>query len=762
MPGIIRKRILVKGVVQGVGFRPHIYKLASAYSLSGWVKNDAAGVTIEAEGPPASLAGFIRDIALKKPPAARVDSVSPSPVRPSGGRSFLISKSGGAAAAAAIIPADLALCPDCLREMADPADRRYLYPFTNCTNCGPRFTIVKRVPYDRSFTTMAPFKMCPACRGEYENPLDRRFHAQPNACPVCGPSLRFEENRALAGKGSPLGLAAARLAAGKIGAIQSLGGFHLACSALDQEAVARLRAIKDRPHKPFALMFADLAAAAGYCRISAGEASALTSMAAPVVLVKKRPGSGLGAAAPGLASAGIMLPYTPLHAALFAELAREGFSAPLVMTSGNFRDEPIAKSIGEVRSRLGRLADFIVYHDREIHNRADDSVGFLAGGAFRYARRARGAVPGAVRLAARTQVGVLACGADLKNSFCLARGAEAFLSQHIGGLTESANREFFLETLAKMRKLLRAAPRTIAFDLHPDYISSAIGRGLKGRKVPVQHHAAHALSVAAEHGLSGPFIGLAFDGTGYGTDGKTWGSEFLVFEGSTWRRAAHLKYFRLPGGDGCARELWRPAFSLVRAALGPGRAGAAAGIFREVRPGGTGTVERMLAAGVNCPETSSIGRLFDAFSFIAGGRAEATYEGQGPMEMESLFKPGAGGYEFSPARAGGELIIDPGPAVLAALRDRAAGRSAAFISGRFHRGIASMAVLTAAGLALETGIKTCCLSGGVFQNRVLLALVTAGLERRGLRVYSNRQVPANDGGVALGQAWYAIKGYRQA
>ena len=761
MSGIIRKRILVKGVVQGVGFRPHIYKLAAAYSLSGWVKNDAAGVTIEAEGAQASLAGFIRDIALKKPPASRVDSVSASPVRPACGSSFIISKSGGAAAAA-IIPADLALCADCRREMADPADRRYLYPFTNCTNCGPRFTIVKRVPYDRPFTTMAPFKMCVACRGEYENPLDRRFHAQPNACPACGPSLRFEENGARGGAGSPLVFAASRLAAGKIGAIQSLGGFHLACSALDLKAVGRLRAIKDRPHKPFALMFADLAAAACYCRISSGEAAALLSMAAPVVMVKKRPGPDLEAAAPGLASAGIMLPYTPLHAALFAELARAGFSGPLVMTSGNFRDEPIARSVGEVRGRLGRLADFTVYHDREIHNRADDSVGFLAGGSFRYARRARGAVPGAVKLAAGTEGGVLACGADLKNSFCFTRGGEAFLSQHIGDLAERANQDFYLETMAKMRKLLKAAPRTIAFDLHPDYISSSIGRGLKGRKVPVQHHAAHALSVAAEHGFSGPFIGLAFDGTGYGTDGKTWGSEFLVFEGRSWRRAAHLKYFRLPGGDACAQELWRPAFALARAALGPGRAGAAAGIFKGIRSGGPATIERMLEAGVNCPETSSMGRLFDAFSFIAGVRAEATYEGQGPMEMESLFKRGAGGYHFSSARSGGELLIDPGPAVLAALKDRAAGRSAAFISGRFHRGVAAMAVLTAARLALETGIKSFCLSGGVFQNRVLLKLVTDGLERRGFKVLSNLQVPANDGGVALGQAWYAIEGYRQA
>ncbi|HNW45248.1 MAG TPA: carbamoyltransferase HypF [Elusimicrobiales bacterium] len=761
MPVILRKRITVKGVVQGVGFRPHVFKLAAAYALSGWVKNDAAGVTIEAEGAPGSLAGFIRDIGAKKPAAARVDSVAHSALRPAGGKNFRILKSGGRAQASAIIPADLALCEDCRREMADPADRRYLYPFTNCTNCGPRFTIVRRVPYDRPFTTMAPFKMCPACRAEYENPLDRRFHAQPNACPACGPALSFEE-RGRTARGGALVLAAARLAAGKIGAIQSLGGFHLACSALDHKAVGRLRAIKDRPHKPFALMFADLAAARRYCVVSPAEAAVLGSSGAPVVMVRKRPGSALALAAPALGSAGIMLPYTPLHAALFAGLSNAGFSGPLIMTSGNFRDEPIARTVAEVRSRLGRLADFTVYHDREIHNRADDSVGFVAGGVFRFARRARGFVPGAIKLAAGKAGGVLAAGADLKNSFCLTRGNEAFLSQHIGDLAEPGNQAFYLETLGKMKKLLRAAPRTIAFDLHPDYASSAAARGFKGRKVPVQHHAAHVLSVAAEHGLAEPFIGLAFDGTGYGTDGKIWGSEFLVFENNSWRRAAHLKYFPLPGGDAATREIWRPAIALLRSALGAGWAAAAGKIAEGIPASGIAVVGRMLEAGFNCPESSGMGRLFDAFSCIAGVRSEATYEAQGPMEMESLYKGGAGAYPFSVERSGGEFIIDPAPAVRAALADRLAGRCPGYISGRFHRGVAAMAAAAAARLSASTGIKNFCLSGGVFQNRVLLELVTAGLERRGYKVFTNIQAPANDGGVALGQAWYAIKGYRQA
>ncbi|OGS14394.1 MAG: hypothetical protein A2285_09700 [Elusimicrobia bacterium RIFOXYA12_FULL_57_11] len=509
-------------------------------------------------------------------------------------------------------------------------------------------------------------------------------------------------------------------------------------------------------------MFPNLAAAARYCVISPAEAAALAAGAAPVVMVKKRPGSALEPAAPGLASAGIMLPYTPLHAALFAELARAGYPGPLIMTSGNFRDEPIARSVEEVRGRLGRLADFIVYHDREIHNRADDSVGFVAGGAFRLARRARGLVPGAVKLAASLPRGVLACGADLKNSFCLTRGREAFLSQHIGDLSENGNRLFYLETLGNMKKLLKAVAGIIAFDLHPDQAASSIGRALKGRKVAVQHHAAHILSVAAEHHLDGAFIGLAFDGTGYGTDGKIWGSEFLVFEGNSWRRAARLKYFPLPGGDAGARELWRPAIALLRSAFGLGWQKTCVKLFAGIPAAKVATVGRMLETGVNCPETSSMGRLFDAFSFIAGVRAEATYEAQGPMEMESLFngKGPAAGYEFCVEPAGTELLIDPAPAVRAAVKDRLAGRGPGFISGRFHKGVCAMAVNTAARLARETGITKVCLSGGVFQNRVVLELVSAGLERRGLKVFSNIQVPANDGGVALGQAWYAIKGYR--
>lgn len=747
--------------MQGVGFRPHIYKLAAEHGLAGWVKNDASGVTIEAEGAGPSVEAFIRDISARKPAAARVDSVVSSAVPAAGAKGFTISKSGGRAPAAAIIPADLALCPDCRRELLDPADRRYLYPFTNCTNCGPRFTIVKSVPYDRPATTMAGFKMCPDCRKEYRDPLDRRFHAQPDACPACGPSVTLREGKKILAGPAALERTAALLLAGKIGALQSLGGFHLACRADSAAAVKRLRAAKRRPHKPFAVMVPDLAAAKKLCAVSAEEAAALASPQAPVLMLSRR-GKASGEPAPGLSRLGVMPAYTPLHAALFALLAQKGFRGPLVMTSGNFRDEPICKDAPDAKARLSGVADFTLSHDRPIHNRADDSVAFFAAGELRLARRARGYVPAAVRLPAGGPA-VLACGADLKNAFCLTRGSEAFLSQHIGDLSEPLNQAFFRETVKNLSGLLKAKPSLVVHDLHPDYASTALARELPGKKLAVQHHAAHILSVAAERGLAAPFLGLAMDGTGYGPDGRIWGFEFLVFAGKKWRRAGHLKYFPLPGGDVGAAEIWRPGLALLKQAFGPAWRKEAGALFREVPAARLATVERMIDAGVNSPLTSSAGRLFDAFSFIAGLRAEATYEAQGPMELESLLPARGGrGYEFSVEEGPDGLLLDPAPAVRAAAADRRSGRSAAYISARFHAGVTAAAAGAAARLARASGLKTVCLSGGVFQNRALLEGVTASLERAGLKVYSNRQVPANDGGLSLGQAWYALAGYRPA
>ncbi len=760
MARIIRKKILIKGVVQGVGFRPHVYKLALENQLSGWVRNDASGVTIEAQGRGSDLVLFINDLATRKPPASRIDSIKTSVLPILGGSDFAIVKSGGKAKAEARIPADLALCADCRRELMDPSDRRYLYPFINCTNCGPRFTIVKNIPYDRPLTTMKRFKMCPDCLAEYLDPLDRRFHAQPNACPVCGPRVsavlngrRFDGNNALE-------LAAQYLSEGKIVALQSLGGFHLACDATNIAAVRRLRNLKDRPAKPFAIMFSALAEIAKFCLLSSPESSALESSAAPAVMLKKKYPAALGMVAPGLDTMAVMLAYTPLHCALFRLLRSEGFKSPLVMTSGNRRDEPISKDRAEAEVNLGPLVDLIVFHDREIHNRVDDSVGFFAADAFRLVRRARGWAPDSIRLLIPGGGSALGCGADLKSAFCLTRGKEAFLSQYIGDQTEYKNQVFYAETLAKTRALLKVSPALIAHDLHPDYYCSNYARSLKGVKVAVQHHVAHVLSVAAEHAVDVPFIGVALDGTGYGTDGHIWGSELFVIKGNTWRRSARLKYFALPGGDAAAREIWRPALSLLKAGLGEGWRREAGALFSGVEAGTLDTVEKLADKGLNAPLTSSMGRLFDAISFIAGLGTEATYEGQGPMELESLcVNPAARGYVFDMEKKDGVFIIDPAKAVIGALRERGPGRARA-ISEEFHGGLIVALVKAVSAISLETGITTVALSGGVFQNRTLLTLGMERLARAGFKVFANEKVPSNDGGIALGQVYYALKKFR--
>ncbi len=762
MSGIIRKKIIIKGVVQGVGFRPHVYKLALERRLSGWVRNDSAGVTIEAQGRTADLDRFIKELEARRPPAARIDSLKTSALKKGAGGDFTIIKSGGRTKTEARIPPDLALCPDCRRELLDPSDRRYLYPFTNCTNCGPRFTIVKNIPYDRPLTTMKRFKMCPDCLAEYRDPLDRRFHAQPNACPACGPKVSVILGGRRFDGLSALELAAEYLAAGKIIALQSLGGFHLACDSGSAESVGRLRRLKDRPAKPFAVMAGSSVEAGKFCLLTEPERAILESSAAPAVMLKKKYPSALGYVAPGLDTIAVMLPYTPLHAVLFQLLRTAGFKRPLLMTSGNRRDEPISKDLMEAAANLKPLADLIVFHDREIYNRADDSVGFFAAGAFRLIRRARGWAPESVQLPSAGGVCTLGCGADLKSVFCLTRGREAFLSQYIGDQSEYKNQKFYAETLAKTRTLLKVNPVLIAHDLHPDYYSANYARSLKGVKIPVQHHVAHVLSVAAEHAIESPFIGVALDGTGYGADGHIWGSEFFVIKGNTWRRAAHLKYFALPGGDAAAREVWRSALSLLKAALGQGWRREAGALFSGVDAGMLDTVEQLAVKGLNAPLTSSIGRLFDAFAFIAGLGAEATYEGQGPMELESLCrKPAARGYSFALEKKDGVYIIDPAKAVLGALREPGPGRANA-ISEKFHAGLAAALIKTVSAISLETGIKTVALSGGVFQNRTLLTLGLDKLARAGFKVFANEKVPANDGGIALGQVYYLLKGFRPA
>ncbi|KAF0126945.1 MAG: hydrogenase maturation protein HypF [Elusimicrobia bacterium] len=760
---MIRKRIIVKGVVQGVGFRPNVYKLALEHKISGWVRNDLGGVTIEAQGLSHAVEAFIAAIKHNSPPQSRIDSLTVSALKPGPAGPFTIKESGSAGASSAMIPADLGLCADCRREMLDPSDRRYLYPFTNCTNCGPRFTIVRTLPYDRPKTTMAGFKMCPACAKEYHDPLDRRFHAQPNACPVCGPRVHCFSGGKKVGEGEAVTLAAAALAKGRIVALKSLGGFHLACDASSPTAIDRLRAAKRRPHKPLAIMAPSLRWALRHFDISARERELLTSPLAPIVTLRKlRPGS-FGGAAPRLSSVGVMLPYTPLHEALFAALAARGFPGALIMTSGNRRDEPISKDDDEARAALsGRgtgpsagIADFFLFHDRPIHNRIDDSVVFVGAGEPRYIRMARGAVPAAVRLPFKPKSPLYCAGADLKSSFCLTRGSEAYLSQYIGDLEEAGNRDFHLETYRKMTALLGVKPRRAVADLHPDYFSSALPARLGLKADRCQHHLAHLLSVAAENGLKPPFCGAAFDGTGYGSDGTIWGGEFLSVTGRSWRREGRLRPFRLPGGDAAGVEPWRPLLAMA-ADCGPA---ALARAFR-LAPSASAasTALKMTSAGVNSPVSSSMGRLFDAVACAAGLGSVSTYEAQGPMELESLCGPrNSSGYKFGISDKDGSIELDWRPVLAAALAEKGPAR-AARISAKFHLGLAAAAADILARLARRLGTKDVVLCGGVFQNRVLLEWTSELLAARGLRPLANRLSPVNDGCIALGQAYFSAAG----
>lgn len=751
----VRKKIIVKGVVQGVGFRPNVYKLALEHGISGWVRNDLGGVTIEAQAPVSAVEAFVSGIKYKSPPRSRIDSLSVTSLKPGPDGPFTIKESAAGGGSSAMIPADLGLCADCRREMLDPGDRRYLYPFINCTNCGPRFTIVKTLPYDRPKTTMASFRMCPACSREYHDPLDRRFHAQPDACPVCGPRVYCFKGRERVEGAAAMSLAAAALAKGKIAALKSLGGFHLACDAGSAAAVARLRAAKRRPHKPLAIMAPSLKWALKHFSVSSAERDLLLSPLAPIVTLRKlRPGS-FGAAAPRLSSVGLMLPYTPLHEALFAALAAGGFSGALVMTSGNRRDEPISKDDAEARKSLAGIADFFLFHDRPIHNRIDDTVAFVGAGEPRYIRLARGAVPAAVRLPFKPKVPLYCAGADLKSSFCLTRGGEAYLSQYIGDLEESGNRDFHLETYRKMTALLGVKPRRAVADLHPDYFSSALPSRLGLKADRCQHHLAHLLSVAAENGLKPSFCGAAFDGTGYGADGTIWGGEFLSVKGKSWRREGRLRPFRLPGGDAAALEPWRPLLAMA-ADCGP--SALARAVKRAPSASSAATILKMVSGGINSPVSSSMGRLFDAVACAAGLGSASTYEAQGPMELESLCGPrGRAGYKFGISDKDGGIELDWRPVLEAVLAEKGPGR-AARISARFHLGLAEAAAEILARLARRLGTKDVILCGGVFQNRVLLEWTSELLAARGLRPLANRLSPVNDGCIALGQAYFSSAG----
>ena len=734
----VRKRIRVTGTVQGVGFRPFIYRLAVRLRLAGWVCNTGDGVLIEAEGTEGDLAAFLAAIQREAPPLAQIGGVCDEPVYPLGETTFTIRHSAEGAARA-VIPPDVATCADCLAEIRDPADRRFRYPFTNCTNCGPRFSIIAGVPYDRPRTTMREFAMCPACRAEYEDPADRRFHAQPNACPACGPQAALDGEE---GADVPA-LAAVLLGAGKILAIKGLGGYHLACDARNNEAVMTLRVRKGRAGKPFALMCRDLAEARRICVVDAAAERLLLSPAHPIVLLPARPDNGIApGVAPGVRTLGIMLPYTPLH-----ELLLAACNGVLVMTSGNLSDEPIAGDDDEARQRLGHLVDHFLTHNRPIHIACDDSIAREHAGGTVVLRRARGYVPAPVELPWETPP-IFACGGDLKSAFCLTKGRTALLSQHLGDLENAATLEHYHRIAEHFRAFFDVQPVAVAHDLHPDYHATRYALAQDLPRIAVQHHHAHIAACMAEHHLDGPVIGVAFDGTGYGPDGTIWGGEFLIADYADYRRVARLSPFPLPGGEAAIRRPGRIALGLLPDAVIPGISDTEASIART-----------QIARQLNTPLTSSMGRLFDAASALLGICTEVTYEGQAAMELETAAAPTAGRiYPYRMARdADGLLNIDVRPLIAALQGDRA---DTGILAANFHATVAAITVDVCVVLRDETGLNTVALSGGVFQNLLLLGMLLERLAAAGFTVAYHHAVPPNDGGLALGQAVVAARRYQ--
>jgi hydrogenase maturation protein HypF len=755
----VRRSVLVCGVVQGVGFRPTVYRLAKEEALAGFIGNDTDGVTIEVEGPLSRVEAFLARLRTEAPPLSRIDSIVVSEAAVTGETGFRIVASEVLGRVSTGIPADAATCPDCLRELLDPSDRRYRYAFLNCTNCGPRFTITRRIPYDRPQTSMARFPMCPACQAEYDDPLNRRFHAQPNACWDCGPrvSLVGAEGAEIA-VDDPVTAAIDRLLAGEIMAIKGIGGFHLSVDATNEAAVMRLRQRKHRYGKPLAVMVKDMAAARELCLLTAEEEALLLTPARPIVLARMREGNGIAEdVAPGLPWLGVFLPYAPLQHLLFAD---ERVRA-LVMTSANLSEEPIAIDNEEARTRLGGIADAFLMHDREILQRCDDSVAAVVDGAPQLVRRARGFVPLGVELPLDAPP-LLAVGGHLKNVFALARGRRVYQSQHLGDLENLTGLEFFKESLDHLMRTFEIQPQTVVHDLHPGYLSTewakewAQERGLG--LIAVQHHHAHVAGCMAEHGLQGPVIGLSLDGTGYGTDGKIWGGEVLVCRLDGFERFAHLEYVPMPGSTAAIREPWRMALGHLHAA----------GFDIEPEPvrkllGATEqesrVLTRMMERGINSPLTSSLGRLFDAAAAVVLGRRTVDYEAQAAIEMEGIAVDQP--YEeaaYSMELAGGDwaardpMKIGTGPLWRGLLKDLGDGVRKPRIAARFHAGVAAGFVQAAVKARAVTGIGQVAMSGGCMHNRRLARLLRTGLEAEGFEVFQHAQVSPGDGGLSYGQA----------
>jgi hydrogenase maturation protein HypF len=750
----IRRGVEVAGIVQGVGFRPYVYRLATERGLAGSIVNTASGVSIEIEGPEEAVADFLTRLPREAPPLARITRIAVHELAcdHDGGFRILPSRAG---AVRTLIAPDVAVCADCLRELFDPADRRYRYPFINCTNCGPRFTIVRDIPYDRARTSMAAFPMCPACQAEYDDPANRRFHAQPNACWECGPRVELWD---AAGKrlevADPIAAAAALLQQGSTVAVKGLGGFHLAADATNAAAVERLRVRKRRVEKPFAIMAPALGAIERFCIVEEEARQLLVSPQRPiVVLPKRRPNPIAEAVAPFNRTLGVFLPYTPLHYLLFDA---GGFLA-LVMTSGNISEEPIAIDNREAVARLHGLGDFFLVHNRDILRRSDDSVVRPIAGRMRQWRRSRGYVPVPVFLH-REVPPILAVGGELKNTVCLAKGRHAFLGQHVGDLENLESYRFYEEALTHLQRILEIEPDVIAYDLHPDYFSTRWAQAQSGvRRVGVQHHHAHVASCMAENHLEGHVIGIALDGTGYGTDGHIWGGEVLLADYAGFQRAAHLAYVPLPGGPAAIREPWRMAVSYLTEHFGPAFLELPIPFVRELDRARVEVLLRMRERGVNSPLTSSCGRLFDAVAALVGLRQQVNYEAQAAIELEMAMEESGedSSYPLELKPEGKGWVIETRTLFEALVRDLRAEVPVSRVSRRFHNGLVEVFARLAMRLREQTGLDRVCLSGGTFQNAYLLERLVARLAADGFHVFTQAEVPSGDGGLSLGQALVA-------
>ena len=755
-----RRLIAVEGVVQGVGFRPYVHRLAAANALRGFVRNDARGVLIDVEGDAARVDEFCRLLPLAPPALATIARLRMESAAPQAYDDFCIAASEAVARdhITATVPPDVATCDACLAELFDPANRRFGHPFITCTDCGPRFTIIEETPYDRERTTMAAFPLCTSCQREYDDPADRRFHAESIACPDCGPTLAARgasDDEVLFNGEPPIDAAITTLRGGGIVAIKALGGFHLACDATDQAAVERLRQRKRRPAKPFAVMVRDARAAAALCELSSAERAALASPARPVALLMRRPHAEIASSvAHHSRTLGVMLPSTPLHHLLLAALDR-----PLVMTSGNRGGDPVVTDETSALAALGDIADLFLAHDRRIAARCDDSVVRVIAGDTRPLRRSRGYVPHAIALPFAVPVPVLAVGGHLKNTVCVARGMAAHLSAHVGDLESAPARDALRLAIDGTLRSTRVRPTVIAYDLHPDYASTHVAESFAAehgitQRVPVQHHHAHVAACLAEFAVQEPVIGVVFDGAGLGTDGAIWGGEFLVVDGARFTRCGHLAYVALPGGDAAARRPWRSAAAHLA------RVNCDARQTATLRPPGIADdewllVHQLITRAEGTPRTSSVGRLFDAVASLLGLCHVASFEGEAAMALEGAATSRvARGYSVT-LSGGARWTADPASIIEGVVADLARGRDRSEIASAFHGALRDLVVLGCERIREETGVETVVLSGGVFMNAMLAESALAALGARRFRVLLPRRVPCNDGGLSLGQAYVA-------